>query len=169
MKRLKYFRTFESKTAEELLETPYVQDQLRGGFGDDVEFWVDQFHSKTKNYLPGLYYRVDGAGEGHGGVGKGMYLGRDKEAIRNFYGINNEHRPLLSYYGEDIKWLNLTDRREFEKFESKYGDMVNSDEIGRVVTKLGYDGIRYYDPHASGEEFVLFNVDKVKLVSKEEV
>ncbi len=29
---------------------------------------------------------------------------------------------------------------------------------------MGFDGIRYYDPQATGEEFVLFNTEKVRKV-----
>jgi hypothetical protein len=30
--------------------------------------------------------------------------------------------------------------------------------------EMGYDGIRYYDPLATGEEFVLFNRSKIKKI-----
>ena len=30
-----------------------------------------------------------------------------------------------------------------------------------LTLKKGFDGIRYFDPYTTGEEFVLFNTDKV--------
>jgi len=38
--------------------------------------------------------------------------------------------------------------------------------LNKNTLGLGFDGIRYFDPCTTGEEFVLFNVDKVKMISK---
>ena len=35
-----------------------------------------------------------------------------------------------------------------------------------MTLELNYDGIRYFDPIATGEEFVLFNTHKVKRIDK---
>ena len=43
-------------------------------------------------------------------------------------------------------------------------DTVNSDKVGKIVMGMGFDGIRYYDPYATGEEFVLFNLETISKV-----
>jgi len=37
----------------------------------------------------------------------------------------------------------------------------NKDNLEEKVLSMGYDGIRYYDSEATGEEFVLFNYSKI--------
>jgi hypothetical protein len=163
------FKMFENLSPEDLLNSVETQRLLRDGFGEDSDYWVEQFHSKSCNHKDGLYYRVDGAGGGYAGVGKGLYLGRDKEAIRNMYGIENEDKSLDTYYGDGIRWLDLSDYGEKRNFEKKYGQLLNSETIPDVVMNLGFDGIRYYDPFTTGEEFVLFNTSKVRRIKREKV
>ncbi len=66
------------------------------------------------------------------------------------------------------KWLNLmrySKYRDFENYLKARGvDMTNSEIVGDIVIDMGYDGIRYYDPLATGEEFVLFNLDALRRV-----
>jgi hypothetical protein len=60
------------------------------------------------------------------------------------------------------------DYGKYRKFESellKNGiKMTNSDKVGKFVMDMGFDGIVYYDPQATGEEFVLFNLKAVRKV-----
>lgn len=162
---MKYILKFEKYTAEEMLMNDDIKKELISGFGDndEINMWINNFHAKTKNYKDGYYYRADGAGQSAAGVGKGLYLGKDKEAIENFYNIEGIYR-IDTYYGKDIKWLDLMMPSDFKKFENKYGKLNNSDKVGEIVKNLGYDGIVYYDPHATGEEFVLFNTEKIKKI-----
>ena len=157
------FKLFEKLTSEEMLKKPSIQSGLKRDFGGDAEFWVDNYHSKTDNHKDDYYYRVDGAGEGYAGVGNGLYLGKDKAAIENFYNMEGE-LELHTYIGNDIKWLDLMDNDDFKSFEEEHGKFLNSDKIGDIVIGMGYDGIVYYDYNATGEEFVLFNTEKVKRV-----
>jgi len=36
-----------------------------------------------------------------------------------------------------------------------------------LTLELGFDGILYFDPYATGEEFVLFNTEKVKKIKSD--
>lgn len=155
-----------------------IEDMLRDketleimkGLGDknDIKNWIKNYHSKPINHKSNTYYRIErGSGGGYGGVGNGLYLGRDKKALSNFYDIEQEGLPISEYVGNP-KWLNLmdySDYRNFEKMLLKKGiKMTNSDKVGKIVMDMGFDGIIYYDPQATGEEFVLFNLKSVRKV-----
>ena len=135
---------------------------------EEIKRWVEKNHSKTKNYIPNTYYRAEGgSGEGSAGVGNGLYLGRDEQAILNFYAWDSKEDKASIYHGTP-KWLDLMDYSKYDAFESdlkKKGiEMMNSNKVGDIVKKMGYDGIRYYDPTATGEEFVLFNTERLKKI-----
>ena len=135
----------------------------------DSEF-IKEFHAKPKRYKPNTYYRVERSyGKGYSGLGKGLYLGRDKTALYRFYDpesyFNQEPPSKMSKYKGKPKWLDLRDSKKLESFErglKRRGiDQINSDKVGNIVRRKGYDGIIYYDSTATGEEFVLFNTKKV--------
>lgn len=90
----------------------------------------------------------------HCGAGRGLYLGRDKKALTNFYtmDVNNPQDFTVKITG-NFNVLNLMDDRKFMQ--------EHRENLEDTVLKLGYDGIRYYDPDATGEEFVLFNYSKM--------
>lgn len=160
---MKYIKLFEKFTAEEMLQRDDIKLQLKQGFGDDADDWIENYHAKTYNYEDNYYYRAEGAGLGYAGVGNGLYLGKDKDAIEAMYNIE-EIYEIDTYYGADIKWLDLMLQSDFKAFENKYGKFLNSDNIGNIVQELGYDGIVYYDVNTTGEEFVLFNTKKVRKI-----
>ena len=88
------------------------------------------------------------------GAGRGLYLGRDKNVLMNFY-VNDVDNPqdfIIKIIG-NFNFLNLLDDENFF--------LQNKNNIENKVLNLGYDGIRYYDPDATGEEFVLFNYSKI--------
>lgn len=88
------------------------------------------------------------------GVGRGLYLGRDKKALTNFYSVdvNNPQDFTIKIKG-NFHFFNLMDDRKFMQ--------EHKENLEAAVFELGYDGIRYYDPDATGEEFVLFNYSKI--------
>jgi len=90
----------------------------------------------------------------HCGAGRGLYLGRDKKALTNFYiaDVNKPQDFTLKIIG-DFNFLDLVGNQKFLQ--------ENKDSLEEKVLSLGYDGIRYYDPDATGEEFVLFNYSKI--------
>jgi hypothetical protein len=97
-----------------------------------------------------------------------LYLGKDKQALINFYDNEEEGFPIDTYMGNP-KWLDLADYSKYEKFKSDLNkmnikDTINSDKVGKIVMGMGFDGIRYYDPYATGEEFVLFNLETISKV-----
>lgn len=79
-----------------------------------------------------------------------MYLGRDKNALVNFYDPDwNNNDYIIKIIGN-----------------FNFYDGINN-EIPKnpiEVIKQGFDGIRYYDSDATGEEFVLFNISKAQFV-----
>ncbi len=92
------------------------------------------------------------------GVGMGLYLGRDKNALVNFYSENldNPQDFTLKIRG-DFSFLDLFDDQNFLR--------ENKDSLEEKVLSMGYDGIRYYDPDATGEEFILFNYKKATCIN----
>lgn len=161
-------------TAEDMYSYPETKIILEGLFGDDeegkrdIEYFKD-YLAKTKNYKENIYYRVEeGIGRGISGMGNGLYLGKDKEALKKFYGnsegSNYGKRVEVSTFVGTPKWLDLIEYSKYNKFlkDIKIENLFNSNKVGEVVKKMGFDGIRYYDPTATGEEFVLFNINKVK-------
>jgi len=156
-----FFNEIKELKAEDILKFKKTKTIMQGlGDVDDVKYWIKQYHAKTKNYKPDTYYRVE-ANTGYAGVGNGLYLGRDKNALKSFYDLENDNLPISEYQG-NVKWLDLLDYDDYDKFEKQQGDLTNSNDISKVVLAMGFDGIRYYDPQATGEEFVLFNMKKVR-------
>ena len=166
-----FYKTHSTNLYESVMmlrnkETKKILQSL--GSQGDIQSWIDRFHAKPYNYKSNTYYRVVRKGhQAYSGVGNGLYLGRDKQALINFYDIDDDGFPVHTYRGKP-KWLNLlrySKYRDFENYLKTRGiDMVNSENVGDVVIDMGYDGIRYYDPMATGEEFVLFNLDALRRV-----
>ncbi len=131
--------------------------------------------SNPDNFVDGIYYHqansekekkgiiingfdVNKIKKSNCGLGKGLYLGRDKQALINFYSenMNNPSDFTLKIKG-DFNFLNLLDNRD--------SLLENKENIEEKILSMGYDGVRYYDPDATGEEFVLFNYSKI-LITK---
>jgi hypothetical protein len=163
--------------AEDMLKDPLTIKSLND-LDDGDGWWFEYFHAKTKNYLPNTYYHVNTGGL-NAGVGKGLYLGRDKDALISFYDQEEENKKVDAYIGNP-NWFDLMRYEDYSRFIEeairKYGknyveknSLADIDIKGEMLKKLaiekGFDGIRYYDPQATGEEFVLFNTDKVKKLS----
>lgn len=165
-------------TAEELLSQPKTFE-LMTELGDDIQVvcnWIKDLHAKTENYKENMYYHViqpkyDNYHSMNTGIGEGLYLGKDKNVLIKFYGLdyidNDEKVPLQAFYGNP-NFLDLTDYETHKTFKklSKEGfpNEINNNELKKMTLELEYDGIRYYDPFATGEEFVLYNTNKVKLI-----
>lgn len=169
-----------TNTAEDLLNQVETLAIMINAFGDNldnIQNWITDLHAKTENYKENMYYHVitlkydNEDSIWNSGVGEGLYLGKDHLPLIKFYGLdyidNDEEVPLQVYYGEP-NFLDLTNYDYFKTFEEsskeKYPDEINNNELKLKTLELGYDGIRYYDPIATGEEFVLYNTDKVKLI-----
>lgn len=161
----------KSLTISELLQLSSTKQNMLAAFGDqaEVDNWIQQFHAKESNYTTNTYWRIEGKDQvGQAGVGKGLYIGKDRQALENFYNIEGDGK-LAKYRGEPV-WLDLAAPARYAKFESemkKKGiEIAESDKIGAIVKAMGYDGIRYYDPQATGEEFVLFNTKVLKKIKR---
>lgn len=155
-------------TAIDMIQDPDVQKALEELGGPD---WMADFYAKPQNYEEDIFYRVEnGSGTGQAGAGKGLYLGKDKAALKAFYDIEGQGLPVSKFKGNP-KFLNLMEKDNmaaFEKYlETKGLKLADSDQVGKIVEELGFDGIRYFDAWATGEEFVLFNTSKLVKVTKE--
>lgn len=157
-------------TAEELFKLPETQRRLEN-YGDEylIKQKIRCDLAQTKNYKPNVYYHATG-GFGEVGVGKGLYLGKDKRALKNFY--NCDGGSIDSYEGYP-NFLDLALYDDFENFENealkKFQSVSDNNHLRLLVLSKGFDGIRYYDPEATGEEFVLFNSEKVKSIRKSRI
>ena len=74
---------------------------------------------------------------------------------------------MINFYSEDLycpQDLALKIKGDFNFFDLLDDQNFlreNKDNLEEKVLSMGYDGIRYYDPDATGEEFVLFNYSKI--------
>ena len=158
-------------TAEELFLSTEYKEEIEFALGEPSDdFYKVRFKkdiAKTKKYKEGIYYHATG-GLGESGVGRGLYLGKDRSALNNFYNSDGEEGYIQKYIGFP-NFIDLTNPMKYNQFEHeailKYGKDEASDYMKKYTLEKGFDGIRYYDPSTTGEEFVLYNIDKVKLVS----
>lgn len=154
-------------TAEELLNLPETRRRL-DNYGD--EYLINQKIlkdlAKTKNYEENIFFHATG-GFGESGIGRGLYLGKDRVALDNFYNNDGKEGEILKFTGNP-KFIDLTDYDDFDEFEkqalAKYPNEKFNEHFKLLTLEKGYDGIRYYDPETTGEEFVLFKKNKVKLL-----
>jgi len=132
------------------------------------EPYFKKYLSNPNNYKNSIYYHIN-CSTGVYGAGKGLYLGRDLKALKKFYDLENEYTYDVYKEIENIKWMNLMDYDEFEKFKNmavgRFGK--NENHFKLLTLELGFDGILYFDPYATGEEFVLFNTEKVKKIKSD--
>jgi hypothetical protein len=160
----------ENGYTEKMLNNPLTTKYIDGIGGEsEREYYLSKL-ANPKNYKDEIYYKVIGLiSHGYAGVGNGLYMGKDKQALIDFYGIDSGKIKIQEYKGSP-KWLDLTDYDDFDKFEKMLKDknikMLNSDDVGKYVKSIGYDGIVYFDPQATGEEYVLYDTSKVKKINE---
>jgi len=163
-KNSKHFKPMRRLSAEDMLKYKETINRLEELGLSDINKSIEKYLAKTKNYKPDTYYHIVDGAIGESGVGPGLYLGRDKKVLKNFYDILDEDKKVLTFKGNP-KWLDLMDYDLMNKFEKKaikkYGKLTDNKQFRKYCMDLGYDGIRYYDPQATGEEFVLFNTNKI--------
>jgi hypothetical protein len=148
-----------------------IEEKLLEDYREDLEIalgkeaWLKVKLANPNNYKKDTYYHINTKKDTTwAGVGEGLYLGRDKEALKRFYDPNNKF-TVLELKGKP-KFLDLTKKEDFKNFKdslAKKGIKLENSNIDKIVFEMGYDGIKYYDPFATGLEFVLFNKSKLKL------
>ena len=158
----------------ELAKKPDYAKELRTAIGDKETILAhqEQFYVRPKRMKEGVFYHftpdkkltAEGLLSGTAKrfdkqLGPGLYVGQDAQALKNFYGLDMRGGQAVRLEGNP-KILDLTDsfksvddanraaRKEFPK--EKY-------PLGKWVQKQGYDGIKYFDPVATGEEYVVYN------------
>ena len=155
----------KQKTQIELLNSRYKQYWQKELGARDADYI-----SNPENFIEGVYFHQTNshedklailklgfdkglvAEENRGmGLGAGLYMGRDKRVLINFYStdFNNPIDNTITIHG-NFKFFNAISKR------------LPKRDIREFVLSRGYDGIRYYDSDATGEEFVLFDYKKIK-------
>ena len=154
-------------TAEQLLALPQTIERLNQ-YGDEsmIISKIEKDIANTKNYQKNVFYHGTG-GFGESGVGQGLYLGEDKNAINNFYNGDGRDGEIETYIGKPL-FIDLSIFSDFYNFEEdaikKFGKQEYNNHFKALTLLKGFDGIRYYDPIATGEEFVLYNTQKVNKI-----
>lgn len=151
-------------TAEDLLELKSTKILLHNySDKESIKHKIIFDLAKTRNYKPHTYFHATGS-LGEIGLGKGLYLGRDRRALRNFYNGDGTRGKIEKYVGK-LNFIDLVIDYEFNIFEKKainiFGCDDNKEYFKKLTLKLKKDGIRYYDPIATGEEFVAFNISSL--------
>lgn len=159
-------------TAEEIIELPEYKEDFLFEYGENSVdiFSTDKYKkdiAKTKNYKTGVYFHANGGSLGCG-LGPGLYLGKDLTALHNFYNGEGEFGDEVVEYHGDPKFADLVLPSLYERYEEEaiklFGKQEDNNHLRMLALKNGFDGIRYFDPYTTGEEFVLFKTDKVKKV-----
>ncbi len=127
-------------------------------------FWHYANSLQDKRQILREGFDVNKVGKQNQGLGKGLYLGRDKETLMKFYDANlmGDKNCLITIKGK-FNFLSFLSETKLQKFLKKAREMF-PDCVQKYATELGYDGIRYYDPLATGEEFVLFDLSAITIV-----
>lgn len=122
-------------------------------FGENI-FYHQANSTKERNSIIRNGFNENKVKKSNCGAGRGLYLGRDKNALMNFYvdDVNSPQDFTVKITGK-FNFFDLLDNQDFLR--------QNKNNIESKVLSMGYDGIRYYDPDATGEEFVLFNYFKI--------
>jgi hypothetical protein len=155
-------------TAEELLSLPETKERLEN-YGDEdfIKLKIKTDLARTKKYKENIFYHATG-GTGESGVGEGLYLGRDRRALNNFYNSDGTYGKIKIYIGTPL-FIDLAYYADFDAFEKqaieKFGKQKNNNHLKLLTLLKGFDGIRYYDPFATGEEYILFKTEKVSILS----
>ena len=156
--------------ADELFLLEKNQTHFLEAFGDwrKEPFAIEKYNNdiaKIRNYIENYFYHATG-GFGESGVGKGLYLGKDKYALDNFYNLGGTEGTIITYYGKP-NFIDLTNDVSFNEFVKKAKHSFDTDNfLSDYTLSIGYDGIRYYDIETIGEEFVLFNTNTVKRIDE---
>jgi hypothetical protein len=152
-----------------MLSNPETKEILNSGFDEETqEYWIENYISNPDSYNDNVYYHIQ-CNVGYTGVGDGLYLGKDLISLKNFYDNDNEYVTYI-FKGKP-KWLDLMDYNKYRNFEKDAIQKYSKDEksfnhMKKYCLDLGYDGIIYFDPQATGEEYVLFNINKLNNVGK---
>ncbi len=169
-----YTKSNQTKlSAEELITLPKNKEDFMFEFGENNVFDIFETEkykkdiAKTKNYKNGVYYHADG-GLGDSGVGRGLYLGQDLLALFNFYNGEGEFGNCVIEYSGTPHFIDLVKTEDYKAFEKeaieRYGKQIAHEHLRLLTLAKGFDGIRYFDLYTTGEEFVLYNTNKVHRV-----
>jgi hypothetical protein len=78
----------------------------------------------------------------------GLYVGVDWNALHNFYNLAAERGESIIRYEGTPKILDMTNEKAMKDFVKKFN---TGDKIEKEIERLGYDGIKYFDPYSTGE------------------
>lgn len=169
-------KDFEIQKREviQINSSDYIINYLKKEFEGTSDHW--NYLSNPDNFLPNIYYHQANSKkearsimkngynerfmlEYNCGLGKGLYLGRDKNALIIFYSSDfcNPENNIVTIKG-NFNFANLIKEKKLKSFiieASRYGKSLKEYTLSK-----GYDGIRYFDPDATGEEFVLYRYKK---------
>lgn len=157
------------KKGIKMLEKAFGDKQ--GALDHSNDFWAREgepgvFYHATSETSPFAFEKSKAANYDVGtraGISNvnGLYVGRDKTALDNFYNIAAERGENMIKFEGNPKLLDLTNEDAMIKFTDKY---KTGDEIEKAVSEMGYDGIKYFDPFATGEEIVITNTKALRPV-----
>jgi len=152
-------------------------EMLTKSFGDRKsaleharDFWAKEgkpgiFHHATKESSPFVFekgksenYNI-GLRQGVSNV-DGLYVSRDPKAVHDFYNMAAERGENIVTYRGNPKLLDLTDEKTMQDFVKKF---TSGEKIERELAKRGFDGLKYFDPYATGEEIVITNIGSLKV------
>jgi len=142
-------------SATDMLKLPEIKKQIKFEEIDVYYYISDEYNYKEDTYFHVLTQNE----EPYAGVGRGLYLGRDEKALMNFYDIEDQGYEITEYHMKP-KWFSIMKDESWDKFKKAFEDngekIINSYLVSEIFLEMGYDGIRYYDINATGEEFVYF-------------
>ncbi|OQX22186.1 MAG: hypothetical protein BWK75_01410 [Candidatus Altiarchaeales archaeon A3] len=174
MRNITMMKNFEIQKREVIQMNSSVSNYLKKEFNRTSDYC--KYLSNHNNFLPDIYYHQANSKkdarsimkngyneylmfESNCGLDKGLYMGRDKNALIVFYSNNfcNPENNIVTIKG-NFNFVNLINQKKLKSFIKEASRHNKS--IKEYALSKGYDGIRYFDPDATGEEFVLYECKK---------
>lgn len=158
----------------EYAKRPDYAKELKTSLGNKstIESHQEQFYAQPKNMKQDVYYHYSPDGKLNAAdlmkgsaerfdkqLGPGLYVGQDAGALQEFYGLDVRGGRTIKLTGNP-KILDLTDSFKAIDDVVKEAKKTFPNEkypLKSWVQQQGYDGLKYFDPIATGEEYVIYN------------
>jgi hypothetical protein len=151
---------FLNEKYKQYLEKEFWERDYIKSISDPENFIEDIYYHQANSYEEKMsilknWFDCDLVEKSNCWIWRGLYVWRDKKALISFYDPNWNYWD----YTIKIKW-------KFNFFDYIERNIkLDIEDIEEKILEQWYDWIRYYDPDATWEEIVIFNLEKVFLIN----
>lgn len=143
-------------------------DRYHAAGGEDYQ-WYDDMMAREGNTPSDIWYHVEPGGESKGfgtpgELGPGLYMGKDPVALYNFY-LNDDVRggATIDIFQGEMNILDLKAQSSYDSILAAAKEQFRGAPypLAAYAKSQGYDGIAYFDPGATGTEYLIFDSDRI--------